>query len=106
MLPQIQKNNDTSLFATQQGGEVLAKPSEPVTQLKLTIAGLHLTTTADINTVKIHEVSLRGCYSCEADAQLTLNCQTDFGTAVAHVSCPFDIRFAITCNTTWVKHSV
>uniref|UniRef100_A0A914CCP6 Uncharacterized protein n=1 Tax=Acrobeloides nanus TaxID=290746 RepID=A0A914CCP6_9BILA len=92
MLPQIQEHNDTNLFIIQQGDEVLVKPSEAVTQLKLTIVGLHLTTTADINTVKIHEVNLLGCYSCEADAQLTLNCQTDFGTAMVHVSCPSDIR--------------
>uniref|UniRef100_A0A914DW43 Uncharacterized protein n=1 Tax=Acrobeloides nanus TaxID=290746 RepID=A0A914DW43_9BILA len=67
---------------------------------------LHLTTTADINTVKIYEINLRECYSCEAGAQLTLNCQIDFGTAMAHVSCPSDIRFPITCNTTGVKRSV
>jgi hypothetical protein len=105
MLPQ-QEHNDTSLYFTQENGEIVLTPLEIVAQLKLSINGLHLTTTADLNAAKISKVKLCGCYSCEVGAQLLLSCQIDFGTTMAHISCPSDIHFPLMCGNAGAEQTV
>uniref|UniRef100_A0A914XLL5 DUF5641 domain-containing protein n=1 Tax=Plectus sambesii TaxID=2011161 RepID=A0A914XLL5_9BILA len=39
------------------------------------------------DTCHIKEASLTGCYNCDNGAELTIQCQTGFGQAIAHVSC-------------------
>uniref|UniRef100_A0A914XK33 Phlebovirus glycoprotein G2 fusion domain-containing protein n=1 Tax=Plectus sambesii TaxID=2011161 RepID=A0A914XK33_9BILA len=55
--------------------------------VRVSIKGMKIATQIDIDTCHIKEASLTGCYNCDNGTELTIQCQTGFGQAIAHVSC-------------------
>ncbi len=67
-------------------------------ELQLTLKGWKLTTKINKNTCKVKVTTFKGCYKCLTGAKLTTVCTTDFGEAVAHVSCGTNAAFSLQCN--------
>uniref|UniRef100_A0A914EQJ5 Glycoprotein n=1 Tax=Acrobeloides nanus TaxID=290746 RepID=A0A914EQJ5_9BILA len=106
MLPSIQRYNETSFFYTQVQGAIIMNTAEALAQIRFTMSGLTLTPATDMNSITLTQVILKGCYSCALGALLTINCSTDYGTALAHADCPSGFQFAINCNTTGIRQTI
>jgi len=103
----------TDIWMTEDNLLPVSKPTQPFTQslgrdiwttadsfaarLQLSIYGLRATTKVDFNTCTMVAYKLKGCYSCRKGAVLEYQCSTDFGSALAHVSCP-SAEFAVRCS--------
>jgi hypothetical protein len=68
---------------------------------------MKLKTEVEMNTCKISNVNLTGCYECEKGAQLDIICETDFGKSLANIVCP-SAKLLTTCSPKGTKkiHSV
>uniref|UniRef100_A0A914DSB9 Integrase catalytic domain-containing protein n=1 Tax=Acrobeloides nanus TaxID=290746 RepID=A0A914DSB9_9BILA len=106
LLPQVQIYDDTSFLVVEEKGEIIMKPDDSTAQLKLTVNGLHLAVTSDLNTISATTDRVTGCYSCERGASMNVKCFTNFGTAMAHVECFTGSRFSINCNETGITQTV
>lgn len=56
-------------------------------EMQISLEGLRLSTKIEKNSCTIKPEQFGGCYSCMTGAKLKFNCKTDWGEAIAHVSC-------------------
>lgn len=67
-------------------------------QLQITLIGYKLSSFASENKCVVTNKGFGGCYSCNTGAMLIYECKTDFGEALAHVTCGNDINILLHCN--------
>src|SRR5687768_16676145 len=58
-----------------------------------------------MNSCKIREANLSGCYECERGALVDIICETDFGRSLATIVCP-SARMVTTCETEGTKRTL
>ena len=73
--------------------------------LQMSLEGMKLSAKVDKNMCTVEPIQLTGCYGCISGAKLTLECETDKGDAIAHVTCE-TVRFAVKCTTNPEKTNV
>ncbi|MCP3663039.1 MAG: DDE-type integrase/transposase/recombinase [Gammaproteobacteria bacterium] len=71
-------------------------------EIQVTLEGFKLSTQIDKNKCTIQPLAFGGCYACLTGAKLNFNCKTDFGEAIAHVTCG-TAAFSTVCSPSGVK---
>lgn len=66
-------------------------------ELQIAMEGFRLATKTDKNKCTIKPSDFAGCYSCLTGAKLKYECRTDFGEALAHVTCG-EAGFSTVCT--------
>lgn len=87
-------------------GEIVTYPEEAMAHLQVVLQGFKLTAKADLNSIKVTKVDVEGCYSCSLGALVKIRCQTDYGTAMAHVTCPSGFMFPINCDSSATEQEI
>uniref|UniRef100_A0A914X636 CCHC-type domain-containing protein n=1 Tax=Plectus sambesii TaxID=2011161 RepID=A0A914X636_9BILA len=71
-------------------------------ELQISMEGLRLSTKTDKNKCQIKPLEMAGCYNCLTGAKLNFECKTDFGEALAHVTCG-EGTFSTVCTPQGIK---
>uniref|UniRef100_A0A914V113 Integrase catalytic domain-containing protein n=1 Tax=Plectus sambesii TaxID=2011161 RepID=A0A914V113_9BILA len=71
-------------------------------ELQVSLEGLRLSTKTDKNKCQINPLEMAGCYNCLTGAKLKFECKTDFGEALAHVTCG-EGSFSTVCAPQGIK---
>ncbi|KAI1722064.1 phlebovirus glycoprotein g2 domain-containing protein [Ditylenchus destructor] len=63
------------------------------------VESLKVVAATDGSTCTVIPVNLTGCYRCDTGGELTFECSTDFGSALATISCGENLIFTQACTT-------
>ena len=88
-----------------EGRRVYSHPKSAVAEMQMTIKGLRIQSEVEMNTCKISNVKLEGCYGCNKGTRLHLVCTTDFGSSVGQVECASQ-NFPIECRPEGKKNVI
>ncbi|KAI1722128.1 phlebovirus glycoprotein g2 domain-containing protein [Ditylenchus destructor] len=69
------------------------------------VESLRVVAATDGSTCTIRPINLTGCYRCDTGGELAFECSTDFGNALATVTCAENLIFTQACNTNLSQYS-
>jgi hypothetical protein len=67
---------------------------------------LRISTEEDLTKCHAKSSNMIGCYSCHAGAHLSLDCWTEFGSAMAYAYCDDGTEFTVQCHQEITHHNV
>jgi hypothetical protein len=98
---------DMEIFQDKKTSSIqVSRSGSTALTLQISALGYNITDVSDENTCVLTPVSLVGCYNCEAGAQFTFMCATNFGQAAARVLCSVGSPFSVMCEVSSTQQKI